>query len=244
MTRQFTPLSGEDLVHLPAECRGCRYWELGVSGPSVDRHPVDPAARTHPGLHHAEDDKRAWLSARLETGQPPGRRLVVDGRHVGYALYGPVSWFARPRPATVRGLVPRPAPPDDATLLATLHVARAARGRGHGTALVHAALRDTVRARHPSLVAYGDHRHGERGCYLPATWLLHLGFTVLRQHPRTPLFHLDTSRVARWTDSLEQALEEMLGRLPRLLPGPAPRGEPVPAPGSRADPVSPNAASR
>jgi hypothetical protein len=60
------------------------------------------------------------------------------------------------------------------------------------------------------------------------TWLLHEGFEVHREHPRTPLLRLDVKRTVRWAESLEHALEEVLGALPRRLPHPVPEGGRVP----------------
>ncbi|MCC5949437.1 MAG: hypothetical protein JJT89_13390, partial [Nitriliruptoraceae bacterium] len=103
---------------------------------------------------------------------------------------------------------------------------------GWGRGGAPAARRAAVGGVHQPVVAYGDRRHTERACYLPATWLLHVGFTVHLEHPRTPLLRLDTSRAARWAGSLEQAFEELLGRLPRRVVGPVPIGDTRPVPGA------------
>jgi hypothetical protein len=72
--------------------------------------------------------------------------------------------------------------------------------------------------------AYGDRRWLERGCVLPATWLLHEGFEVHREHPRSPLLRVDTKRTVRWAETFEHAWEEVLGRLPRRARVPVPEG--------------------
>jgi GNAT superfamily N-acetyltransferase len=212
VSRRKVPLTGAEVDLLPAACRSCLFWEDGSSGPLLP-----PALRAQ---HAAPvDRKRAWISARVEEGTPPGAVLVVDDEVAGYALFAPAGGFA-PRSS----LLPRVSP--DALLLATLWVAAAHRGVGLGRLLVQAALREALRLDLTAVEAYGDRRFHERACVLPVTWLLHEGFEVHREHPRTPLLRLETRRLARWAGSLEHAWEEVLGRIPRRAPVPA--GEPVP----------------
>ncbi|MEX0834964.1 MAG: GNAT family N-acetyltransferase, partial [Nitriliruptor sp.] len=181
---------------------------VGVAG--SEPAPTQPQVR-----------KQAWVSALVQDGHPPGRLVRIDGEVAGYALFGPATAFARRRP-------PCPQASSDALLLATISIAPHWRERGIGRLLVQAALKDAIRAGAPAVEAYGDRRWLERGCVLPATWLLHEGFEVHREHPRTPLLRLDTKRTVRWAESLEHALEEMLGALPRRLPQPVREGGRIP----------------
>jgi GNAT superfamily N-acetyltransferase len=144
---------------------------------------------------------------------------VVDDEVAGYALFAPAGGFA-PRSS----LLPRVSP--DALLLATLWVAVVHRGHGLGRLLVQAALKEAIRLDLTAVEVYGDRRWRERACVLPVTWLLHEGFEVHQEHPRTPLLRLETRRTARWAGSLEHAWEEVLGRIPRRVA--APGGESVP----------------
>ena len=144
--------------------------------------------------------------------------MFVDGEVVAYALFGPAGQFPS-RPALT------PPASDDALLLATVWVSAVHRDGGLGRLLVQASIKDAVRLGLRAVEAYGDRRWMERGCLLPATWLLHEGFEVHREHPRTPLFRLDTRRTLRWSESLEHALEEVLGRLPGRVAAPAPVAE-------------------
>ena len=105
-----------------------------------------------------------------------------------------------------------PAPSGDALLLATVWVDPDARGAGHGRLLVQAALREALRLDLRAVEAYGDRRAREWDCVAPAGWLLHEGFEVTTEHPRYPLLRIDTSRLARWAESLEHAVDELLGR--------------------------------
>jgi GNAT superfamily N-acetyltransferase len=222
MTRRALPLTGEEVENLPAACRRCRYWELGVR-PELR---AGDGTRSSGVVRDAEADKRAWVRSQVDAGTPPGRVLRMDGNTVAYALFGPAESFAR------RGTT-RPPPSPDALLLATLWVAPNHRGFGLGRLMVQEALKEALRIERPALEVYGDRRWAERVCHLPATWLLREGFTVMAEHPRTPLLRIETTRLARWAESIEHAWEEVLGHLPRRVPIPHPEpGRRAPVPGA------------
>lgn len=205
----------EDLIVLPAGCRGCLFWELGTPAPD-DRAVgvlVGAAREDLPAL--PAERKRAWVSSRVEDGAPPGRVALVDGEVAGYVLFGSSRTFARRRP-------PVPVASADAVLLATMWVDPQHRDGGIGRLFVQAAIKEALRLGLTAVESYGDRRFHERSCVLPAMWLLHEGFEVHHEHPRTPLFRLDIRRTVRWAGSLEQALEGVLGHLPRRAPVPVP----------------------
>jgi GNAT superfamily N-acetyltransferase len=215
MARQLRPLASDDLAMLPAGCGACLFWELGTPAPDdravgvlVGAPREDPPARP-------ADRKRAWVSSRVEAGAAPGRVAVVDGEVAGYALFGPSGAFARRRP-------PVPAVSPNVVLLATAWVHPSRRDGGIGRLFVQAAMKEAIRHDLAAVEAYGDRRFHERSCVLPAMWLLHEGFEVHREHPRTPLFRLDVRRTVRWADSLEHALGEVLEHLPKRSPVPVP----------------------
>lgn len=230
MSRRLEPLTGDGVELLPAPCHSCLVWELGAARPAptvTSPATVGAGAPSSPEPSQPQIRKQAWVSAQVQDGHPPGRIVRVDGEVAGYALFAPATAFA-PRPAPVP-----PASPD-AMLLATIWVAPFWRESGLARLLVQAAVKDAIRAEAPAVEAYGDRRWVDRRCLLPATWLLHEGFEVHREHPRTPLLRLDVKRTVRWAESLEHALEEVLAALPRRLPQPVreggglPRGVPEP----------------
>jgi ribosomal protein S18 acetylase RimI-like enzyme len=192
------PLRGELLDDLPTRCRSCLFWELGE-----DRPAPDPASSTHAARDRVR--KQGWVTAQALEGTPPGVQLRDGDERLGFALFSPPGVLA-----ARRGTVP--APSRDALVLATAWVAPHARGRGHGRLLVQAALREAVRLDLRGVEAHGDRRSREWDCVLPAGWLLHEGFEVTSEHPRYPLLRIDVSRVGRWAESLEHAVEELLGR--------------------------------
>lgn len=213
MARRALPLTGDEVERLPGACSTCLFWELGAPCPDPRSRGVLEGIWSGPAPSDPLTRKQAWVSAQVQDGGPPGRVVVVDGEVIAYALFAPSSAFS-----ARAGLAPRPS--DDALLLATAWVSPTHREVGIGRLLIHAALREAVRRHAPAVEAYGDRRWRERACVLPATWLLHEGFEVHREHARTPLFRVEVRRTARWAESLEHAWEEVLGRLPRTSPSP------------------------
>jgi len=216
MTRRLVPLHGDVVEELPQPCRECLFWELGGPCPARAGSVARDAGGDDPLTR-----KEAWASALAQDGRHAGRVVKVDDEVAAHAVFGPAEVFAR-RPA----LVPSPTP--GSLLLATVWVQPQWRGLGLGRLLVQAALKEAIRLDLPAVEAYGDRRWHERECHLPATWLLHEGFEVHGEHPRTPLLRIDARRTLRWAESLEHALEEMLAHLPRRVRSPVP--VPVPAP--------------
>lgn len=208
------PLVGDVLDDLPRRCRSCVFWELGE-----DRPDVGAGAEAPSGDRAVRDRvrKQAWVTAQALESGPPGVLLREGDRTLGYAL------FAATRTLPARGGTV-PATSGDALLLATVWIDAGVRGRGHGRLLVQAAVREALRLDLRAVEAYGDRRAREWDCVLPAGWLLHEGFEVVAEHPRYPLLRIDTGRVARWAESLEQAVEELLGRSrPKRVPQPSVR---------------------
>jgi GNAT superfamily N-acetyltransferase len=224
VARRLEPLTGDNVDALPAPCASCLVWELGAAAPSprfASAATVGTGAPGAPAPTEPQVRKQAWVSAQVQDGHPPGRLVRVDDEVAGYALFAPSAAFAPRR-------LPAPQASPDTVLLATAWIAPQWRERGIGRLLVQAAVKEALRLGAPAVEAYGDRRWLERGCVLPVTWLLHEGFEVHREHPRTPLLRLDVKRTVRWAESLEHALEEVLGALPRRLPHPVPEGGRVP----------------
>ncbi len=220
MVRRVFDLTSDGLEALPDRCRSCRFWELGASRPiDVEAH-LDSGGSVHglsgggPQAQGAGTDTTAggtsddalvekcawWRSVELEFG-PSGRAVRVDAEVAAWCLFGPPEVFAR-RPAHM------PRPSSDALLLATVWVERPFRGEGLGPLLLRTVIKEALRRDRRAVEAYGDRRHREAGCLLPVTWLLHEGFAVHREHPRYPLLRLDVHSTVRWSDSIEQMLEQ------------------------------------
>ncbi len=213
VARRLAPLTRDSLAELPSPCRSCTRWEL------------DAVAR---GRVEAEgcgaEAKAEWLSSTLLDWGSCGLVVRVDGEIAGYALYAPAAYLP--------GLAAYPTTPiaPDAVALAALRVEPAWAGRGLARMLVQGMAADLVRRGVKAVEAVATTR-GDSECLVPADFLLALGFTTVRPHPRTPRLRLDLRSTSPWReDVVEAALDRLLGRRrpvplhredPALFRGPA-----------------------
>ena len=196
MPRRLAPLTRDSLDELPSPCRTCTRWELDA----VHR------ARVEAGGGGAQA-KASWLSSTLLDWGSCGQVVRVDGVVAGYALYAP--------PAYLPGLAAYATAPvsPDAVALAALRVEPEHAGHGLARMLVQGVAADLVRrgVRAVEAIASAD-GHGAE-CLVPADFLLAVGFTTVRAHPRTPRMRLDLRSTAAWReDVVEAALDRLLGR--------------------------------
>lgn len=197
MPRRLAALTRDSLERLPAPCRSCTRWELDA----VSRARVEAQ-----GDAESAAAKAAWLSATLLDWGSCGQVVRVDGEVVGYALYAP--------PAFLPGLAAYATAPvaPDAVALAALRVEPEHAGRGLARMLVQGMAADLVRrgVRAVEAIASTD---PAVPCLVPADFLLAVGFTTVRPHPRTPRMRLDLRSTVAWReDVVEAALERLLGR--------------------------------
>jgi N-acetylglutamate synthase-like GNAT family acetyltransferase len=207
MGRRLGPLTRDSLAELTLPCRACTRFELS------------PVARADvPDGAAGEAAKADWLSATLLDWGSCGQVVRVDDTVVGFVLYAP--------PAYLPGLASYPSAPisPDAVALATLRVEPAYADRGLARVLVQGMAADLVRRGVRAVEAVAADGRGS-DCLVPADFLLAVGFTTVRAHPRTPRLRLDL-RSTRREDLVESALERLLGRqrgqvaLPRVTPVP------------------------
>ncbi len=197
MPRRLAPLTRDSLDELPAPCRACARWELdAVSRARAEAEGEDACAAA----------KADWLSATLLDWGSCGQVVRVDGVVVGYALYAP--------PAYLPGLAAYATAPvaSDAVALAALRVEPEHAGRGLARMLVQGMAADLARrgVRAVEAIASTD---GSATCLVPAEFLLAVGFTTVRPHPRTPRLRLDLRSTVVWhEDVVEAALDRLLGR--------------------------------
>lgn len=195
VSRRLAPLTRDSLDEIPSPCRSCTRWELDA----VARGRVDDEAC-------GADAKAAWLSSTLLDWGSCGLVVRVDGEVAGYALYAPSAYLP--------GLADYPTSPvsPDAVALAALRVEPAWAGRGLARMLVQGMAADLVRRGVRAVEAVASTR-GDAQCLLPADFLLALGFTTVRPHPRTPRLRLDLRSTAPWHEEVvEAALDRLLGR--------------------------------
>lgn len=192
MARQIVDLTHTNVDDLPRPCRGCVFWEYA---------PADRALTL--GAHDADFEKEAWCSEVSLVHGSCGKVAYVDGSLAGFALCGPHDLFHGADVFPLR--ISR-----DALFLATVRVLPEAAGRGVGKALVHAVLREAKARGKRAVEAYGDRTWGHEACILPGGFLDALGFRVKRDHPRFPLYRLDTGSLAKVGRNVEAAVEAFL----------------------------------
>jgi GNAT superfamily N-acetyltransferase len=204
MTRRVVRLTRDTLAELPEVVRGCLFWEL------------DPVARRRAErAGEAQAEKAAWLSRVLLEWGSCGRVVLVDGRPAGVVVYAP--------PAFLPGSASMPTAPvgEDAVQLATMYVEPDHRGGGFGRLLMQSMASDLLRRGGVRAVeAFGSQgpapvaRDGPAdGCVLPADFLLRVGFTTQRPHPRHPRMRLELRSALTWREEIEVALDRILGAL-------------------------------
>jgi GNAT superfamily N-acetyltransferase len=194
VARRLASLTRDTLDELPEPCRSCVRWELDAVH----------AARAQADCTRAEA-KAAWLSGTLLDWGSCGLVVRVDGAVVGYALYAP--------PAYLPGLAAYPTAPmaADAVALAALRVEPEHADRGLARMLVQGMAADLARRGVRAIEAVAS-AGDDQPCLVPADFLLAVGFTTVRPHPRTPRLRLDLRSSIAWRDDLvEAALERLLG---------------------------------
>lgn len=194
--RRVAPITVDALADLPQPCRSCVFWELD---------PVLGARATAAG--EGAEAKAAWVSSTLLEWGSCGRVVSVDERLAGYALYAPPSLLPR------SSAFPTAPPAPDAVLLATLTVLPEFAGGGLGRLLVQSVVKDLASRGVRALEAYGSMGPEPAPCLMPAGFLLAVGFTTVRPHPRTPRLRLDVRGTVSWRADVEGALERLIGSI-------------------------------
>lgn len=196
MSRRVASITLDNLDDLPRRCRRCVFWELDP----VARSKAEEAGDT-------EFEKEAWVSATLLEWGSCGKVVYVDAVPAGYVMFSP--------PAYVPRSVAFPTSPvsADAVLLMTGHVLPEFSGMGLGRMMVQAVAKDLIRRNVKAIEAFGDKKHDELACVLPAEHLLSVGFKTVRPHHRYPRLRLELKTAVSWREDVEVALERLLGSM-------------------------------
>jgi GNAT superfamily N-acetyltransferase len=211
VSRRIVALTLENLADLPGACRGCVFWELDQVTGERARRAGDPQL-----------EKEAWISDTLLQWGSCGYLAYVDEQPAGYVLYAPPAYVPRSR-----GFPTSPIS-SDSVLLMTARIDAKFVGSGLGRMLVQNVIGDAVQRGVKAIEAFGrvsdapaEAGSGEAGsgeavssevhCLVPADYLRAVGFTTVRDHPRTPRLRLDVRSVLTWREEVEFALDRLLG---------------------------------
>lgn len=204
MARRVVNLTLDNLDDIAPFCRSCAFWEL------------DPAAAGRAcNAGNAALEKEAWVSDTLLEWGSCGQLVYVDGAPAGHVLYAPAAYVPRSRSFPTSPVSP------DAVLLMSARVHEPYRGSGLGRVLLQSVLRDLSRRGVRALEAFGhktdpparDDGEADGRCLLPAEFLLAVGFTTVRPHPRVPRLRLETKSTVSWREEAESALERLLSTI-------------------------------
>lgn len=194
----------DNVDDLPSRCRDCVFWELDqvTGGRACDGGD-------------AALEKEAWLSDTLLEWGTCGWLAYVDEHPAGYVLYAPPAYVPR-----AMGFPTSPISPDS-VLLMTGRVEEKFAGGGLGRMLVQAVARDAAQRGVRAIEAFGRIGSTDRddlACLAPADYLQAVGFTTVREHPRTPRLRMDVKTALSWRAEVEYAIDRLLGTAPSLAP--------------------------
>ncbi len=201
MARALIPLGLDTISELPAPCRSCIRWEVGL------QHSGKVA-----GTGHADFEKEVWLSGMMLTWGSCGQLLTVDDEVAGFALFAPPS--ALP---TVAAFPTGPVSPD-AVLLMTARVLPQFAGQGHARFLIQGVATHLTRRGVRAIELFGFRGTEVPGgaednnippCLVPAEFALRLGFTEVRPHHRYPRLRMELDAALGWKADVESALEQL-----------------------------------
>lgn len=196
MSRRMVSITLDNLSELPRRCRRCIFWELDPVARRRAEEAGDPAL-----------EKEAWVSGMLLEWGSCGRLCYVDGVLAGYVLYAPPVHV--PRSAAF----PTSPVSADAVLLLTGQVMPEFTGGGLGRTLLQTVAKDLVQRGFKAIEAFGDARWERPACVLPADFLLAVGFSTVRPHPRFPRLRLELRNALSWREDVEVALERILNAM-------------------------------
>lgn len=141
---------------------------------------------------------------------------VADGEIIGFLTLAPAAYVPR------LGAFSTTPVSSDAAVVMSVRVVEGWQRRGIGRQLIQTAAGLAARRDIRALEAVGTYREGP-SCMLPASWLLSVGFGVVRPHPLTPRLRMDLQSTLRWKPDLGAAWQRLAALVPQTSP-PEPAG--------------------
>jgi hypothetical protein len=154
-----------------------------------------------------------WLREVLDDWGTCGQVLLNGTREepvpVGLVTYAPASYLPG-----LASLATAP-PSRDAVVMVDLVLEPGIAAAAGARMLVQHMARDLVLRQVVAIEAFADGSRsaarGAQGCAHPVGLLTQLGFTVHRDHPRTPRMRMDLRTALTWRDEVENAIERVMG---------------------------------
>lgn len=200
---RIAALNHSNLSKIPNPCRSCTYWlevnkELGKLG-----------------VKELESLQAVRIKRILTEWGNCGFIAYDDKQPVGYALFGPPSFFPKIGEHAAGPVSP------DAIFLACIHIMPDHRGSGIGEQLLMAVEKQVLKKKYKALELFGA-RADNAVPANPMQFYLERGFYIKRDDHRFPLLRLDVKSLAAWHESVEAALKQLSKPLGATYPKKAP----------------------
>ncbi|HYP44007.1 MAG TPA: GNAT family N-acetyltransferase [Propionibacteriaceae bacterium] len=197
--RRLRPMTAADLAVLPGPCSACAFWETSLSDLATSSDHRDRI-----------QTKLDWAEAVTDRWGYCGVMAVSNGQTIGFLTLSPAAYVRR------LGAFSTTPTSSDAAVVMSARVLPEWQGKGVGKQLVQSAASLVARRDIRALEAIGSYCEGP-SCMLPASWLVSVGFAVVRPHPLTPRLRMDLETTARWRPGFGAAWQ----RLAALVPQPS-----------------------
>jgi len=207
--RRIRPLTAADIPQLPDPCARCTFWEASLSDLATSSDHQDRAQA-----------KVEWAEAVTARWGYCGVMAVNDGEIIGFLTMAPAMYVPR------LGAFATTPVSQDAAVVMSVRVVEEFQRKGIGRQLVQTAAGLVARRDIRALEAVGTYREGP-SCMVPVSWLLSVGFGVVRPHPTTPRLRMDLQTTVRWKPDLGAAWQRLTGLVPQGVPPEPAAFEPI-----------------
>lgn len=208
-SRRIRPLTAADFPQLPDPCSRCTFWEASLSDLATSSDHQDRA-----------QTKLEWAEAVTARWGYCGVMAVNDGEIIGFVTMAPAMYVPR------LGAFATTPVSQDAAVVMSVRVMEEFQGKGIGRQMMQSAAGLAARRDIRALEAVGTYREGP-SCMAPASWLLTVGFGVVRPHPVTPRLRMDLQTTVRWKPDLGAAWQRLTGLVPQGVPPEPAAFEPI-----------------
>ncbi len=208
-SRRIRPLTAADYDQLPDPCSRCTFWEASLSDLATSSDHQDRALA-----------KREWAEAVTARWGHCGVMAVNDGEIIGFVTMAPAMYVPR------LGAFATTPVSQDAAVVMSVRVVEEFQHKGIGRQMMQSAAGLAARRDIRALEAVGTYREGP-SCMVPASWLLSVGFGVVRPHPVTPRLRMDLQATVRWKPDLGAAWQRLTGLVPQGVPPEPAAFEPI-----------------
>lgn len=144
MKIEIIDIDKHNFKELLAPCQSCLYWE------APEKSGKDEGDKPLVSESEAIETKRNWFEKTGQKFDICGKILYIDGQAAGFAQYAPPQFFKKLAEYS-RELFP---PDPDGILISCLYIQRDYQGKGLGTKLLKALIKDLKEKGYRTLETY------------------------------------------------------------------------------------------